>query len=250
MISTLIIDDEIEAREGLTLLLARESDFKVIGTSKDGEEAVEHIRTLKPDLIFLDVQMPGKNGFKVLESLVPDEIPFVVFVSAYDEYALDAFRVHALDYIQKPFTDQRFAECLDHVRMEWQNKSFRSLEGLKNLMKELQNHSEGNLKKHQLKFRSSGRIYFMDTDDIIWIEGFDYYIKVHTKEKFYLVRESLSRILDQLPLEFIRIHKSTIINNNYLVSMEPLSRGNYQVDLKNGKQLVMSKMYKDKLDLF
>lgn len=250
MISTLIIDDEIEAREGLILLLEGEPDFKLIGTSKDGEEAEEHIRSLKPDLVFLDVQMPGKNGFEVLESLAPDQIPFVVFISAYDEYALDAFRVHALDYIQKPFTDQRFAECLDHVRAEWQNKSYRSLEGLQNLMKELQSHSEGNPEKHQLKFRSSGKIYFMDTDDIIWVEGFDYYIKVHTKEKFYLVRESLSRIMDQLPSEFIRIHKSSIINKNHLVSMEPLSRGNYQVDLKNGKQLVMSKMYKDELDLF
>ncbi|WP_436516357.1 LytR/AlgR family response regulator transcription factor [Ekhidna sp. To15] len=250
MISALIIDDEIEAREGLTLLLERESDFKLIGTSRDGEEAEQQIRSLKPDLVFLDVQMPGKNGFEVLASLAPDEIPFVVFISAYDEYALDAFRVHALDYIQKPFTDHRFAECLDHVRAELENRSLRSLEGLKNLMKELQNHSEGNPEKHQLKFRSSGKIYFMDTDDIIWVEGFDYYIKVHTKEKFYLVRESLSRIIDQLPLEFIRIHKSTIINKNHLISLEPLSRGNYQAELKNGKQLVMSKTYKDKLDLF
>ena len=249
MISALIVDDEIEAREGLALLLSHESDFKLIGMSKDGEEAVEHIRSLKPDMIFLDVQMPGNNGFEVLASLAPDEMPRVVFVSAYDEYALEAFRVHALDYIQKPFTDDRFSECLDHVRSELENKSLRSLEGLKSLMKEFQNPLEGNPEKHRLKFRSSGKIYFMDTDDIIWIEGFDYYIKVHTQEKFYLVRESLIGIMDQLPPEFIRIHKSTIINQNHLISMEPQSRGNYQIDLKNGKQLVMSKTYKDKLDL-
>ena len=249
MITVLIIDDEIEAREGLTLLLQNEADLNIIGACKDGLEAQETIKALKPDLIFLDVQMPGKNGFEVLESLTPDELPLVVFITAYDEYALEAFRVHALDYLQKPFTNQRFSECLDHVRTQIQLKSKGSLEGLQKLLKEFQGSSEIDHGKDRLKFRSSGKIYFLNTDDIIWVEGFDYYIKIHDAARFYLVRESLTNIIKELPPEFIRIHKSAIINKNFLLSMEPLSRGNYQVELKNGKQLIMSKLYKDKLDL-
>lgn len=246
MITALIIDDEIEAREGLAHLLEPVVDFKVIGMCKDGLEAKETIRTLAPDLIFLDVQMPGKNGFEVLGALRPEELPLVVFITAYDEYALEAFRVHALDYLLKPFTDQRFNECLDHVRSQIQLKS---TGGLQKLLQELKEQSVIEHQKDQLKFRSSGKIYFLNTSDIVWLEGFDYYIKIHTDSKFYLVRDSLANILNQLPAEFIRIHKSAIINKNFLHSMEPLSRGNYQVKLKNGKQLIMSKHYKDKLDL-
>lgn len=249
MITVLIVDDEIEACEGVALLLARESDFKILGTSRNGEEAIAAIRLLKPDLVFLDIQMPDKNGFEVLESLTHTELPMVVFVTAYDEYALQAFRVHALDYLQKPFTDQRFTECLDHVRSQMQSTSFQSIERLKKLLDDLR---EGSVKsqQNQLKFRSSGKIYFMDTKDIIWVEGFDYYTKIHDASKFYLVRDTLRNILTQLPTEFIRIHKSAIINKTFLVSLEPLSRGNYQAELKNGKQLIMSKFYKDKQEFF
>ncbi|MEP1093770.1 MAG: LytTR family DNA-binding domain-containing protein [Cyclobacteriaceae bacterium] len=245
MITVLIVDDEIEACEGVALLLAREPDFKILGTSRNGEEALESIRLLKPDLVLLDIQMPDKNGFEVLESIKYTELPMVVFITAYDEYALQAFRVHALDYLQKPFTDQRFSDCLDHVRSQVQSKSLQSIERLRKLLDDLQEGSVVKSQQNQLKFRSSGKIYFMDTDDIIWVEGFDYYIKIHINSKFYLVRDTLRNILNQLPPAFIRIHKSAIINKAYLVSLEPLSRGNYQVELKNGKRLIMSKFYKD-----
>ena len=116
-------------------------------------------------------------------------------------------------------------------------------------MQEL-NHGSGiSYTKEKLTFRSSGKVFFMDTEDIIWIEGFDYYIKIHTTSKFYLVRESLSKIIAQLPSNFIRIHKSHIINKDFLVSLEPLSRGNYEAELKNGKRLVMSKHYRDRQQL-
>ncbi len=250
MITALIIDDEIEAREGLAFLLEQEVDFKVIGSCKDGIEAEKAIKDLTPDLVFLDVQMPGKNGFDVLETLSPAELPLVVFITAYDEYALEAFRVHALDYLQKPFTNQRFKECLNHVRLQFQPKSSRSFEGLRTFLQQIKERPEVEQRKEQLKIRSSGKIYFLDTNDIAWIEGFDYYIKVHTASRFYLVRESLIGMQEKLPPEFIRIHKSAIINKGFLHSMEPRSRGNYQVELKNGKQLVMSKHYKGNLDLF
>ncbi|MEZ4972598.1 MAG: LytTR family DNA-binding domain-containing protein [Cyclobacteriaceae bacterium] len=244
MITTLIVDDEIAAREGLQELLNAQQDFKVVGASRNGDEAVQDIQRLKPDVVFLDIQMPGKNGFEVLKSLPEAMVPYFIFVTAYDEYALEAFRAHALDYLHKPFSNQRFFECLEFIKKQFAKTDNDVSAKLRNLLAEMA--EVPTRKDSKLKIKSSGKIYHMDPGEIIWVEGFDYYIKVHTREKFYLVRDSLTHFHSQLPDEFVRIQKSGIVNKNFIHSLEPLSRGNYQVNLSTGKTLTLSKMYKDK----
>lgn len=240
-ISTIIIDDEIDACEGLQLLLSDQEDIQVVSVCRNGREAIQSINRLRPELIFLDIQMPGFNGFEVLEQLDPGLIPAVIFVTAYDEYALDAFKVHALDYLQKPFTDERFFQALDYAHE-------RITTGKNQAIKELLDKSTPILAPDgKLKIKASGKIHFLDYTDLIRIEGFDYYIKVHSAEKMYLVRESLKSIVQRLPDQFVRVHKSNVINLNHLKSLEPLSRGNYEVTLTTGEQLLMSKTYRDQL---
>ena len=242
MIRTIIADDEIEAREGLEFLLQKEAEFEVIRMCKNGNDAVESIDLLKPDLVFLDIQMPEKNGFEVLESLSQNNpLPLIVFITAYDEFALHAFKVHAVDYLQKPFTDERFLDCLNHVKSQIKLR----VNKIDHLMEYIREDGLRQDDTQQLIIKSSGKIFFLNYQEIIWIEGFDYYIKIHTSDHFYLVRNSLSRIVNQLPRQFIRIHNSSIINKGHLKMMEPLSRGNYQVKMANGVELVLSKKYKD-----
>ncbi len=238
---TIIIDDEIDACEGLQLLLSGQDGLQVISVCRNGREAVEAINRLRPDLIFLDIQMPGLNGFEVLENLEPGNLPLVIFITAYDEYALNAFEVHALDYLQKPFTDERFFQALAYAKERINSGSGQNLQGL------LEAPQLSPSPAGKLKIRASGKIHFLDFKELIRLQGFDYYIKVYFQKEVYLVRESLKCILERLPEQFIRVHKSHIINLNQLRSMEPLSRGNYEVTLSNGDKVVMSKSYRHQL---
>lgn len=238
---TIIIDDEIDACEGLQLLLSDQKDVRVVSICRNGREAVEAINRLKPDLIFLDIQMPGFNGFEVLENLEPGTMPLVIFVTAYDEYALDAFEVHALDYLQKPFTDERFFQALAYARERIKSGTGQDIRQL------LETPSFTPAPAGKLKIKASGKIHFLDFNELIRLQGFDYYIKVYFLEEVYLVRESLKNIQKRLPDQFVRIHKSHIVNLNHLRSLEPLSRGNYEVTLSTGDKVLMSKSYRDQL---
>lgn len=240
-IKTIIIDDEIDACEGLQLLLSDQADIQIVSVCRNGREAVKAIDRLKPELVFLDIQMPGLNGFEVLENLDSGLLPAVIFVTAYDEYALNAFEVHALDYLQKPFTDERFYQALDYARERIKTGLD---DGIKSLLHQstIKHAPEG-----KLKLKASGKIHFIDYQNITRIEGFDYYIKVHAAARVYLVRESIKNMVQRLPEQFVRVHKSNVINLNHLVSLEPLSRGNYQVTLCTGDKLMMSKTYRDQL---
>jgi two-component system LytT family response regulator len=239
-ISTIIVDDEIDACEGLQLLLSGQEDIEVVSICRNGREAISSIRKHQPHLVLLDIQMPGFNGFEVLEQLDQQTLPAVIFVTAYDEYALDAFRVHALDYLQKPFTDERFFQALDYARrrLNADNEKLRTL---------LEKPASSKAPAGKLKIKASGKIHFIDHQQLLRIEGFDYYIKVHTADKMYLVRESLKGILSRLPEPFVRTHKSTVINLEHLASLEPLSRGNYEATLSDGSKVLMSKSYRDQL---
>ncbi|MCE7991805.1 MAG: response regulator transcription factor [Roseivirga sp.] len=240
-IRTIIIDDEIDACEGLQLLLSDQKDMQVVSVCRNGREAVAAINRLKPELIFLDIQMPGLNGFEVLENIDSAFLPAVIFVTAYDEYALNAFEVHALDYLQKPFTDDRFLLALDYARERIRTGTDDSIKSL------LEPSSFKPTPEGKLKLKASGKIHFIDYEDLSRIEGFDYYIKVHAGGNVYLVRESIKNIIQRLPQQFVRIHKSNVINLDQLVSLEPLSRGNYQVTLSTGDEVMMSKTYRDQL---
>lgn len=239
-ISTIIVDDEIDACEGLQLLLSGQEDIEVVSICRNGREAISSISKYQPALVLLDIQMPGFNGFEVLEQLDQQTLPAVIFVTAYDEYALDAFRVHALDYLQKPFTDARFFQALDYARkrINADNDNLRTL---------LEKPASAKAPAGKLKIKASGKIHFIDHQQLLRVEGFDYYIKVHTADNMYLVRESLKGILSRLPDSFVRTHKSTVINLKHLSSLEHLSRGNYEATLSDGSKVLMSKSYRSLL---
>ena len=239
-ISTLIADDELDACEGLQLLLSADAEIQVVSICRNGSEAVRSINQLKPDLVFLDIQMPGSNGFEVLEQL-SYRPPAIVFVTAYDEYALNAFEVHALDYLQKPFSDKRFYDMLSHVKQQLIKKEPKDLSEIENSLETLPD---------KLKIKSSGITYLLNYDELLHIEGYDYYIKVHTGDQFYLVRESLKKLLERLPEQFRQVHKSNIINVQHLRSLEPRSRGAYELTLSNGKLIAASRNYRDRLTDF
>jgi len=236
-ISTIIADDELDACEGLQLLLSRDEDIAVLSVCRNGREAVQSINLHKPDLVFLDIQMPAYNGFEVLDKLTYTP-PAIVFITAYDEYALTAFEVHALDYLQKPFSDERFYDMLSHVKQQLSTGATASFSALDEQLEPLQN---------KLKIKSSGKIHWLDYDEVLQIEGFDYYIKVHLKDRFLLVRESLKRLLERLPAGFRQVHKSNIININHVRSLEPRNRGGFELTLSNGQTVASSRHYRSQI---
>lgn len=243
-IRTIIVDDEPDACEGLQLLLEAHEDMLVIETCHNGKEAVEAINKLKPDMVFLDIQMPGLNGFQVLERLDPKHCPSVVFVTAYDEYALHAFEVHALDYLQKPFTDERFEDALRHVKQRLQQPENTRVSNW------LKSEEKVEPLADKLRIKTSGKIFFLNYAEVFCLQGFDYYIKVHSADRFYLVRESLKQVLQRLPDQFVQVHKSSIINLDHLREMEPRARGTYEITLANGQRVLMSRNYRDQLSDF
>lgn len=258
-IRTLIVDDEAEAREGGRLLLQKDADIALVGMCKNGLEAIQMIKEEKPDLVLLDIQMPEINGFEVLSSLVENSMPTVIFITAYDQYALKAFEIHAVDYLLKPFTDERFFQALNYAKQHINSTSLNSVhQKLHNLIDSYQaqipeqtDHlvQEVNLRSERLIIKSSGKIVFMQLPEIIWIEAYDYYIKIHLKDKTYLVRESMKRMNEKLPAkQFVRIHKSSIVNLQYVRELEPYQNGEYFVHLSTGQKLKLSRSYRELVD--
>ncbi|MEM1322075.1 MAG: LytTR family transcriptional regulator DNA-binding domain-containing protein [Bacteroidota bacterium] len=254
MIRTLIIDDESPARQRIRDLLARQSDIELIGECKSGQEAIDSILNSKPDLIFLDIQMKDMNGFEVLESLLPEDRPITIFVTAYDQYAIQAFEYFAFDYLLKPFKDQRFMQSLQQARRllaQQQPAAYdQQLQSLLRLLRsepgQIEKAPKGNPQLMPIKL--AGKIYFIPIEDIRYIEASGYYIEIHTSEKKHLLRESLSRILDRLPAEqFMRIHRSAIIRLSFLAEINSLGMGDVEVVMKDGKVLRVSKTYKEEL---
>src|SRR5690606_16486099 len=176
-IRTLIVDDEPMARERILRLLAGEPDVEVVGQCADGLQAVNAIQQLSPDLVFLDVQMPALDGFGVIRQVGPDRMPMVVFVTAYDEYALQAFEVHALDYLLKPFGRDRLQQCLQHARA--QRERHRAGEFGRSLLALVQDYRPEQKRQDRLVIKSGGRVFFVRTEDIDWIEASGNYVRLH-----------------------------------------------------------------------
>ena len=248
-IRTLIVDDEPLARDGVRLHLEEHPDFEVIGECGSGEEAVRKIQADSPDLVFLDVQMPGLDGFGVLESLGPERLPAVVFITAYDQFALRAFEAHALDYLLKPFEAERFARALDRVREQLRSRSQVSVdERLRNLLASLgakENYLE------RMVARTNGKIIILRVDDIDWIEAAANYVRVHIAQKQYLVRETMTNLEARLdPERFLRIHRSIIVRKDRIKELEPLFQGDYSLLLADGTRLTSSRGYRDRIQQF
>ncbi len=249
-IRTLIVDDEPLAREGVRLHLEEHPDFEVVGECGSGEEAVERIEADDPDVVFLDVQMPGLDGFAVLESIgTANRLPAVVFVTAYDQFALRAFEAHALDYLLKPFEAERFGKALDRVRAQLLNRNQTPMEErLRGLLASLGAREQY---LERMVARINGRILILRVDEIDWIEAAANYVRVHIGPKQYLVRETMTNLEARLdPERFLRIHRSIIVRKDRIKELEPLFQGDYSLVLSDGTRLTSSRGYRDKIQLF
>ncbi len=255
-IRALIVDDEPLARQTIRLLLKDDSEIEIIGECGDGARAVNFVGKHSPDLIFLDVQMPEMNGFEVVKKINTEKMPAVVFVTAFDRYAIRAFEVNALDYLLKPFGDERFAEALRRAKAEIKNQELHNLS--RRLVALLENQTDEKPPNEKpaekeyfsrLTIKSNGRTFFIDTGEISWIAADDYYAQVHAHGKSYLLRETLNELEANLnPQKFVRIHRSTIINLDYLKEMRPFFHGDYIVVLRDGTELRLSRSRRASLE--
>ena len=242
----LIVDDEPPARQTLRLLLARHADFSLVAECSHAEEGVGAIRAQVPDVLFLDVQMPGMDGFDVLRAIDPGVLPALVFVTAYDQYALRAFETHALDYLLKPFSDERFEAVLERVRVRLRERSNASLGAKLSALLASGRPSAG---PGPLIVRDGGKTLVIPCDDIVWIEAEDYYVRVHARTRQTLVRLSLRALAESLDPElFVRVHRSAIVNVTSVREMEPLASGDQRLVLSDGTELRVSRTYRSALD--
>ncbi|HKZ80917.1 MAG TPA: LytTR family DNA-binding domain-containing protein [Pyrinomonadaceae bacterium] len=246
LIRVLVVDDEPLARTMLREMLRSDPKVVIVGESSNGREAVEAIRCHAPDLVFLDVQMPELGGFEVLETLGKVPIPHVIFVTAYDQYAVRAFEVHALDYLLKPFDRERFDACWQRARAQIMRERNGGVD--QRILLLLEELKAGSRYLERLVIKSGGRIYFLETNEIDWIEAEGNYVSVHSGKKSHLLRETISSLESQLdPRKFVRIHRSSIVRIDRIQELQPWFHGEYRVILQNGTQLTLSRNYRDKL---
>jgi two-component system LytT family response regulator len=253
-ISAIIVDDEPQAREGVALLAQADPDIAVQAVCSNGVEALDAILEQRPQLLFLDIQMPQINGFELLNSIDTAIRPEVIFITAYDEYTLKAFEVHAVDYLLKPFTDERFYKALSFAKarirqQELLQKKHQLEKLLQAQRQEVSQQREASVlsagkPSGRLAVKVEGRVHLLPYRQIIWVEAYDYYVKIHVKERFYLVRDSMKNMERNLPADqFVRIHKSSIVN---LAQIAPIENKNAdEVQLISGEQLKVSRNYRE-----
>lgn len=253
-VSCVIVDDEEMARRGLKVMLDGRQDVHLLKSCKDGIEAIASIEALKPDLVLLDVQMPGINGFEVLASIQAPR-PQVVFITAHDQYAIRAFEVNAVDYLLKPFSDERFHNAIDKAIVLLRSKELMKSNKLENLIDKTKESLKGPTKlisesndSSRLIIKADGNVNIVSLDDISHVEAYDYYIKVHVNGRFFLVRETMKKMFERLPDNtFIRIHKSYIVNTRMIKQYGKSNDGAYQVILATGCTLKVSRTYRSQV---
>jgi two-component system LytT family response regulator len=244
-IQTIIVDDEPLARKFLREMLRDDPDVDIVAECGSGYEAIRAVKKLKPDLLFLDIQMPELDGFGVLQALELEHVPLVIFVTAYDQYAMRAFEVHALDYLLKPFDDHKFERAMVRAKAQIRGReNKRTDENMLGLLRDLKGRSSY---VERIPVKSSDRIILLRTEKIDWIESDDNYVKIHSGKSSHQVRETITNLERQLnPAKFLRIHRSTIVNIESIEALQPSLNGEYRVILNNGAQLTLSRRYRDK----
>jgi two-component system LytT family response regulator len=245
-LNILLVDDEPLARAGLRVLLERDADVGAIQEARDGKEALAAIRAERPDLLFLDVQMPEMDGFEVVRQIGSAEMPPVVFVTAHDQYAIQAFEFNAIDYLLKPVTEERFARALDRVKERLKFSS--ATEDSRQIRYLLESLAAPRRYVKRLAVRAAGKTIFVDTADIDWIEAAENYVQVHTARSGHLLHvtmNSLEKSLD--PETFLRIHRSVIVNISRIRELQPVTHGEYVVTLSSGVRLQSGRMYNERL---
>jgi len=247
-IRTLIVDDQLMARELLRRMLKAESDIEIVGMPASGPEAVEAINSLAPDLVFLDVRMPELDGFGVLAQIDSTRMPIIIFVTANDDFALRAFDVHALDYLVKPCTVDRFQTALRRARNQIHRKQAGEIQRrLTALLEDLK--AQPKLAE-RLPVKSEGRIIFLRLTDVDWAEAADNYVKLHVGNESYMMRDTMTALETKLPSNrFLRISRSTMVNVEQIKELHPMFHGEYSVILRNGARLTLTRGYRDKLEL-
>jgi two-component system LytT family response regulator len=247
-IRALIVDDERLARERLRQLLKDEPEIEIAGECSNGSEAVAAIRDLRPALVFLDIQMPELDGFEVLKSIETEKSPVIVFVTAFDEFAVKAFEIHAADYLLKPFNRERFQTALRRAVDRVAHRDDGAAQKRQaSLLTELATAKSVN----RLMIKSGSKIAWVQPEEIFWIEAADNYVELHLAEKSHLLRETLNAIESRLaPGQFVRISRSAIVNKLHVRELQRLFYGGYAVILQNGTKLTLSRRYRDKLKDF
>ena len=245
-IRALVVDDEPLARAMIREMLESDSEVEIVGECANGREAVEAIKSSTPDIVFLDIQMPEIGGFEVLESLDPAAHPYVIFVTAYDQYAVRAFEVHALDYLLKPFDRERFEVAWQRAKLQIKlDRTSRRDQDIIALLEELK---AGPRYLERLVIKNGGRVFFLHVQDVHCIEAEGNYVRVYDNQKGYLLRETISSLEEQLdPKQFLRIHRSAIVKIDRIKEMQPWFHGEYRIIMENGKQLALSRNYRSNL---
>jgi two-component system LytT family response regulator len=251
-IKTIIVDDEPIARRNLEALLKEDPAVEIIGLYASGAEAVKAIRKAPPDLLFLDVQMPEMDGFAVLKKINSASISAIVFVTAHDQYALSAFEAHALDYLLKPFSDDRFAVALDRAKDQIRQRQAADLS--RKLHALLADYGgpplslAGEALIARFLIKESSRVFFVKADEIDWIEAADYYVNLHAGARTHLLRETMNDLETKLdPAKFVRIHRSAIVNIHRVKEVQARTGGEYFAVLKDGTHLKLSRSRRDQL---
>jgi len=243
-IRTLIVDDEPLARALLRSFLADDAQIEIIGECGDGYTAVEMIESAAPDLVFLDIQMPDLDGFGVLRALDPAAIPNIAFVTAYDQFALQAFDVHAIDYLLKPFDRERFQRTLDRAKQQIALQKREDVQA--SLLRILSEQSARLQPLKRILVKSGDKSFFVRPEEISWIEAQGNYVALHVGAQSFLLRQTVSTLEKQLdPAKFQRIERSTIVNLDAIREMHPAGRGEYEIVLKDGVALKLSHTYRE-----
>jgi two-component system LytT family response regulator len=246
MIRAVVVDDEPLAREGLKLHLAREKDVSVVGEAGEGRRAAATISSLKPDLVFLDVQMPGLDGFQVVEAVAPTYLPTIVFVTAYDEYAIKAFEVHAIDYLLKPFTPERFATALRKARDEISARG--SQDSRRRLLEMIADRAGAAAHLQRFVIKSGEGYRLVPAADVASFEAQGNYVRLKTGSGHHLLRITMAELEKRLdPKRFARIHRSTMVNIDRIKEITPAWHGDFEVLLTDGQKLRLSRNFRDRL---
>jgi two-component system, LytTR family, response regulator len=263
-IRALVVDDESLAREALLVLLDDDPEIEVIAECRNGKEAVTVIREQSPDVVFLDIQMPGMDGFQVVEEVGAVRMPVTIFVTAYDKHALRAFEAHALDYLLKPFDHDRFNTALQRAKTFVRQQQLGEIsESLLAVLQDLKSKEGGTPSEKDKRkperaarqepidrvvIKSGGRIYFLKTEEIDWVEGAGDYLTLHSGSQTHLIRETMGNFHAKLdPQKFLRIHRSTIVNIERIKDIRPLYKGDYVITLTSGIGLKASRGYRHEL---
>jgi len=257
LIRALVVDDEALARDTVRIHLSRHRDIKIVGEAADGFSAIKDIESLEPDVIFLDVQMPDISGFDVVEALSTDQVPFVVFVTAHDRFALQAFETHAVDYLLKPFSAARFDNTLHRIRYElarWSDRRMRQrlaavIEEHRRRLPQLKQAEVSQGYLDRLFVSHNRKLALVRVDDIDWIESSANYVRLHVKGVSRLLRMTMNQLETRLdPKQFTRIHRSTIVRIDRIAEMTPLLHGDVKVTLKDGTELRLSRKFRNRLE--